>query len=70
MYTLKEDHQEPYTDGSGRWKTLFTAGQQIPWATAYAVGLVTTKTEPKAEEKAEAKAKSDKAQKEETQVGG
>lgn len=62
MYTLKEDYSEPYTDGSGRYKTLFQAGQVIPWATAYAVGLVTTKTEPtpKVEEKPETKAKPEK----------
>ncbi len=60
MYTLKEDYQEAYTDGSGRYKTVFKAGQSISWETAYAVGLVTTKHEPK-EEKTEAKTKPEKA---------
>ena len=60
MYTLTQDYTEPYTDGSGRYKTIFKAGQQIGWETAYALGLVKTKTEPKAEDK--------KAQKEETQA--
>jgi hypothetical protein len=59
-HILTEDYQEPYTDGSGRYKTIFKAGQSISWDTAYALGLVKTKTEPKAEEK--------KAQKEETQT--
>jgi hypothetical protein len=62
-YTLKEDYTEQYTDGSGRYKTVFRAGQSISWETAYAVGLVTTKHEPKEE------AKPVKAQKEETQRG-
>jgi hypothetical protein len=60
-YTLTADHTEPYTDGSGRYKTIFKTGQSIAWETAYALGLVKTKTEPKADEK--------KAQKEETQKG-
>ena len=60
MYTLTQDYTEPYTDGSGRYKTIFKAGQSISWETAYMLGLVKTKTEPKAEEK--------KVQKEETQA--
>lgn len=59
-YILKEDYSEPYTDGSGRFKRIFQAGQSIAWDTAYALGLVSTKTEPKAEDKAEAKAKPEK----------
>jgi hypothetical protein len=58
-YTLKEDYTEQYTDGSGRYKTVFRAGQSISWETAYAVGLVTTKHEPK-EEKPDPKAKAEK----------
>jgi hypothetical protein len=58
MYTLKEDYTEPYTDGSGRYKTIFKAGQAISWETAYMLGLVTTKTEPKPVEKKETPAKS------------
>jgi hypothetical protein len=49
-YTLTEDYYEPLSDGSGH-KKLFSAGQQIAWETAYAVGLVKTKHAPKAEEK-------------------
>jgi hypothetical protein len=60
-YTLTADHTEPYTDGSGRYKTIFKKGDVIAWDTAYALGLVKTKTEPKEEPK--------KAQKEETQKG-
>jgi hypothetical protein len=60
-YTLKEDYTEPYTDGSGRYKTIAKAGQQVAWETAYAWGLVSTKTEPKEEAKP--------AKKEETQKG-
>ena len=59
MYTLTADYTEPYTDGSGRFKTVFKAGQSISWDTAYALGLVTT---PKQEDKPA------KAQKEETQA--
>lgn len=61
MYTLTTDHTEPYSDGSGRFKTIFKAGDQISWETAYALGLVMTKTEPKEEEKP--------AKKEETRKG-
>lgn len=63
MYTLTADYAEPYTDGSGRYKTIFKAGQAIRWETAYALGLVATKTEPKADDKPA------KAQKEETRKG-
>jgi hypothetical protein len=59
MYTLKENYTEPYTDGSGRIKTVFKAGQQISWETAYMLGLVSTKTEPKAADDA-SKAKAEK----------
>ncbi len=59
MYTLKEDYQEAYTDGSGRVKTIAKAGQSVAWETAYAWGLVKTKTEPKADEGAP-KAKAEK----------
>lgn len=54
MYTLDKDYQEAYADGSGRVKTIFKAGQQISWDTAYMLGLVSTKAEPKAEPKAKA----------------
>lgn len=47
MFILKEDYQEAYNDGSGRYKTIFKAGQAISWETAYELGLVKTKTEPK-----------------------
>lgn len=46
-FVLKEDYTEQYTDGSGRYKTVFKAGQAISWETAYELGLVKTKTEPK-----------------------
>jgi hypothetical protein len=63
MFVLKEDYTEPYTDGSGRFKTVFKRGDSISWETAYALGLVTTKTEPKATEDKPAR-----TQKEETQA--
>lgn len=56
-YTVTKDYSEQYNDGSGRWKTIFKAGQTIPWETARALGLVQGE-EPKPA----------KAQKEETQV--
>lgn len=59
-YQLTADYQEPYTDGSGRYKTIFKKGDQIAWETAYMLGLVSTKTEPKEEPKP--------AKKEETQA--
>lgn len=52
-YTCKEDYTEQYNDGSGRYKTIFKAGQAISWDTAYELGLVKTKTEPKEAKKEE-----------------
>ncbi len=57
MYTLDKDYTEQYTDGSGRYKKVFSKGQAISWETAKALGLVTG-DEPKEE----------KAKKEETQA--
>lgn len=57
-YTLTEDYSEPYEDGTGRYKKIFPKGAVISWETAYMLGLVKTKTEPKTEDK--------KTQKEET----
>ena len=58
-YTLTQDYTELYTDGSGRYKTIAKKGQQISWAMAVALGLVTG-DEPKTEEKPEPKAKAEK----------
>jgi len=44
-YTATEDYYEELQDG-GRKKVL-SAGQQVSWDTAYALGLVTTKHPPK-----------------------
>ena len=58
-YTLTQDYTEPYTDGSGRYKTIAKKGAVISWETARALGLVQgdEPTESKAEAKTEAKAK-------------
>lgn len=61
MYTLKEDYTEPYGDGSGRFKKVFSKGQSINWETAKMCGLVEGE-EPTTKVEAEAKAKPEKAQ--------
>lgn len=47
-YVLPEDYYEPLIDGT-RDKLIFKAGQKIAWETAYQIGLVKTKTPPRAE---------------------
>ena len=47
-YTPEQDVIEPYSDGSGN-KVIVKAGTPIAWATAYELGLVSTKRPPKTE---------------------
>lgn len=45
-FTPESDVLEPFSDGNGS-KIIVKAGQPTAWATAYELGLVTTKHPPK-----------------------